>query len=482
MSEKVTTAVYIFRRDLRIEDNTAFLDCLEKYDTIYPIFVFTPEQIKKNDYRSEKAIQFMIESLLDLSDSLNITTYFGDVLNILSKIKRKIGVFDVYANRDYSPYSVYRDTTILKWCIKNDHGLYMADDVLLNDLKEGIFKVENEKQLQWDESQKAYQKFTPYYNLVMKHLKNIREPRIDTHTMELIKTKIGRKILMTETIKLADAYFKFCEPNENIIVHGGRKVGFPLFRKRVISGEFSDYAKKHNELTYNTTVLSPYLKFGCLSVREVYAIIKSKHGVHHDIIRQLVWRDFYHRLMFAFPHVLKGQITGKNEALKSKYDNIKWENNKRWLEAWKYGNTGFPIVDACMRQMLTTGYMHNRGRLIVSSFLVKIMGIDWREGEKWFACQLVDYDPANNNGNWQWTAGTGADSQPYFRIFNPWTQSDKHDKNAEYIKKWIPELKDVEPKHIHSWFKYGDESVYITPILNYTEQRNIILKMYKDGL
>jgi deoxyribodipyrimidine photo-lyase len=480
--ETKNIAVFIFRRDFRVEDNTAFLECLETHDVVYPIFVFSPEQIDKNEYRSEKAIQFMIESLFDLSESLSVSYYYGDVLKILTKMRTKLGVFDVYVNRDYSPYSVHRDTTIFKWCSEHEHSFYMADDALLNDFIDGVFKVETAEHIKLMEEEKIYQKFTPYYNLVIQNAKRIREPRIETHTMNLIRERIGARIITSETIELNDAYFRFCKPSDTIAVNGGRKIGFPVFRKRVISGEFGDYGKKHNDLNYETSMLSAYLKFGCLSPREVFAIVKSKYGVHHDLIRQLVWRDFYYRLMFAFPRVLGGQIGHKNAALREKYDNIDWYRKKDWLEAWKYGETGFPIVDACMRQLLETGFMHNRGRLIVSSFLVKTMGIDWREGEKWFASRLVDYDPANNNGNWQWTAGTGADSQPYFRIFNPWTQSEKFDTNGEYIKRWLPELKEVEAKLIHKWWKYGNKTIYKLPILDYTAQRSVILEMYKEGM
>lgn len=482
MSSK--NAVFIFRRDLRVEDNTALLSCLETHEKVYPIFVFSPEQIKPNEYRSEKAVQFMIESLFDLYESIRFQTYYGDILQILNKMKTKLNDFDVYINRDYSPYSVQRDTKIFKWCSKHDVEMYGVDDVLLNDLRDGVFKIENEADLKWNPSSphKIYQKFTPYYNLVIREAKTIREPMFQEKITTWIREKIGKNIITSESIKLEDAYYKFCMPTDKIVVNGGRKTGFPMFRKRLISGDFGDYTKNHNNLTYKTTILSPYLKFGCISVREVFAMVKSKYGIRHDIIRQLVWRDFYYRIIFAFPHVLGGQIGKKNEALKPRYDGIMWERNNKWLEAWKRGETGFPIVDACMRELMETGYMHNRGRLIVSSFLVKTMGIDWREGEKWFASQLVDHDNAANNQNWQWTAGSGADSQPYFRIFNPWLQSEKFDPTCEYIKQWIPQLADVEPKIIHRWYKHGNKSIYELPILDYTKQKVIILDMYKDGL
>jgi deoxyribodipyrimidine photo-lyase len=169
--------------------------------------------------------------------------------------------------------------------------------------------------------------------------------------------------------------------------------------------------------------------------------------------------------------------------MKAKYDKIKWHFNSKWLKAWKEGKTGFPIVDAGMRELKTTGYMHNRARLITASFLVKTLLISWEHGEKYFATQLTDYDPASNNGNWQWIASTGADSQPYFRIFNPWEQAKHYDPNAEYIKKWIPELRDISVKDILNWESVYDDDEYkkITypkPIVDYTKQKEIALKMY----
>ena len=167
--------------------------------------------------------------------------------------------------------------------------------------------------------------------------------------------------------------------------------------------------------------------------------------------------------------------------MKEKYNNLKWDNNANYFNKWKKGKTGYPIVDAGMREMNETGYMHNRARLITSNFLIKLLLIDWRKGEQYYATQLVDYDPSVNNGNWQWGAGSGADSQPYFRIFNPWLQSKKFDKDCEYIKKWLPELKDVNDKDIHNWeIKHKDYSInYPKPIIDYKIQKEKSIAMYK---
>ena len=208
--------------------------------------------------------------------------------------------------------------------------------------------------------------------------------------------------------------------------------------------------------------------------------MKKELGKKDPLIRQLIWRDFYY-------HLGNGFIDRFGKSLKPQYDSIKWNVNSGQLQKWKDGNTGYPIVDACMKQINTTGYMHNRGRLIVASFLVKNLQINWEAGEKYFAQTLLDYDVLVNNGNWQWVSGSGADSMPYFRIFNPWTQSEKFDKECEYIKYWLPNLKDVENKHLHQWEKFYTEYDlkeidYVKPMIDYKESREKTLKMYKKGL
>jgi deoxyribodipyrimidine photo-lyase len=226
-----------------------------------------------------------------------------------------------------------------------------------------------------------------------------------------------------------------------------------------------NYKKTHNNLATPTTLLSPYIKFGCISVREAYEKFST------PIVRQLFWRDFYAHILYAFPKL--------GHPVVEKYEKLAWNNNQSHFNAWKNGKTGFPIVDACMRQLNISGYMHNRGRLIVASFLVKTLLIDWRWGEKYFAQNLVDYDVASNMHNWLWIAGGGADSQEYFRIFNPWEQSKKNDPDCVYIKKWIPEVADVENRKLHNWFKDYDENIYIKPIVDYSVQKKKVLDAYR---
>jgi deoxyribodipyrimidine photo-lyase len=308
-----------------------------------------------------------------------------------------------------------------------------------------------------------YQKFTPYYNAAIKKKVASPEANIKIH-FNTTNKKLQHKIT------LEGALDKFVSNvNKNISVNGGRDNA--LKQLRIAATNIKHYSKTHNDLNHSASMLSAYIKFGCVSIREVYKIFRSKT----DFIRQLIWRDFYANILFSFPHVL-------GSAMKPNYNKVKWHHNSNWFQAWCDGKTGFPVVDAGMRQLNVTGYMHNRARLIVSSFLIKTLLVDWQEGEKYFAKHLVDYDPASNNGNWQWSAGSGADSQPYFRIFNPWIQGSDYDPDCEYIKKWVPELSEVDPKAIHNWAtewqNYKDVK-YPKPICNYEEQKDKALQMYR---
>ena len=297
-------------------------------------------------------------------------------------------------------------------------------------------------------------------------IKKLPKPRsLNTKQIQFIK------IIGNFTFPKASKLYTF---NDKLNLHGGRTNGLKQLSK--IKNQ-KQYNSTRNNLDKQTSELSAFIKFGCISIREVYWYIKEHLGPSSTLIYQLIWRDFYFQLGFGFPHVLKGK------PLKEKYSKIEWDNNPTKLKKWKDGRTGFPIIDAGMRQLNTIGYMHNRARLITASFLVKTLLIDWRLGEKYYATRLYDYDPLVNNGNWQWVSSSGADSQPYFRIFNPWLQSKKHDPDCKYIKKWIPELKEVEPNIIHNWYKYYDKddykNIYLSPIVEFDKEKKKVLSVYK---
>jgi len=245
----------------------------------------------------------------------------------------------------------------------------------------------------------------------------------------------------------------------------------------------SHYDATRDFLRNSTTGLSAAIKFGCISIREIYHAFLAKYGRNFGLIRELIWREFFAHVLHNFPEVLSGSY-------QPKFRKISWRNGlgaQSDLKAWKEGRTGFPVVDACMRQLNSTGYMHNRGRMIVANFLVKTLLINWRLGEQYFAQKLTDYDPASNNGNWQGISGTGVDMKPYFRDMNPWIQSAKFDQDAVFIKKWVPELAEVLPNDIHKWSvshtleKYKGIK-YAKPIVDYDEQKEKMLDMYEKAL
>ena len=260
---------------------------------------------------------------------------------------------------------------------------------------------------------------------------------------------------------------------DGVAVHGGRELA--LTRLRRATREMTEYDIERDYFIFETTLLSAYIKFGCVSIREVYHSFKHTYGIHSGIIRELIWREFFAHILYGFPGVLNGY----------RYKDIEWRKSHRDFDKWAKGKTGFPIVDACMRQLNETGYMHNRGRMVVANFLVKTLLINWKWGETYFAQHLVDYDPASNNGNWLSISGTGVDQKPYFRDMNPWIQSAKFDKDAEYIKRWVPELKEVESRVIHKWDLYCTDPKYKgvrypKPMVSYGEQKVKMLEMYRE--
>jgi len=388
---------------------------------------------------------------------------------VLKAIHRKEGIESIGSNTDYSPYAKKRSEEIQKFCKKEGIEFYEKEDHVLYDILGG---QTNKK----DNS--PYVVFTAYKNHCFKDLK-VRE--VDGFKSFKFQKMENNKYVIDE--KHIDDFY---EDNPDINVHGGRKNGLKILKN---IDDFKDYSKKRDTLTYKTTFLGAYNKFGPVSIREVYWAMEKKLGKHSGLINELLWRDYYMMITHNFPYVLKGQISGKNISYKKEYDNIKWSNNKKWFEAWCEGTTGFPVVDASMKQLNTIAYLHNRCRMIVASFLTKDMHIHFTQGEKYFATKLVDYDPMSNNGGFQWCASSGTDAQPYFRIFNPWTQQEKFDKDCEYIKKWLPELKDVPAKDIHNWYKpevhekWLNQGVkYYKPILDHDEERKVTLKLYKEGL
>jgi deoxyribodipyrimidine photo-lyase len=460
---KFQNGLFIFHRDFRITDNVGLLEASSQCKRVYTCFIFTPEQVgKSNDYRSDNAIQFMIESLEDLRKSIQskngeLIILHGEHKKCIANAINTLNINCVFFNKDYSPYAVQRDNEIIEYCNRHqikclpqsDYYLYEPGTVL-------------------NGSGGFYKKFTPFYEQVLKI--EIKKPNKRTIT-NLSKTTLE----IDNSITLRDAFSKFTHNNDTIAVNGGRYRAKQILTRTLVTQ--ANYSSERDFLFNPTSGLSAPIKFGCISVREVYDAFKQKFGAKSDIIRQLIWREFYAHVLYGYPDVL-------GQSYQPSYRKIRWGTSERDFYAWKNGETGFPVVDACMRQLNETGYMHNRGRMIVANFLVKTLLLDWRLGERYFAQKLVDYDPASNNGNWQGISGTGVDLKPYFRDMNPWIQSAKYDKDCVYIKKWVPELANVEPRDIHKWYimcndtKYH-KTRYYTPIVDYDEQKKKMLELYK---
>lgn len=452
--------LFIFRRDLRIHDNKGFIsaykNAIVNERKLYPIFIFTPDQISdKNEYRSIPAIKFMIESLEDLANDIIITCFYGKPENILMLIENAYNKpLNVWVNADYTPYSERRDKSMVEKISGELHVEY-GDPVIS---EPGSIKTLAGNQ---------YRKFTPYYKSYIKtDIPEVQSTRVTKSNLSPIDHKaLNPYIIDYNDIKIINK----CDLVNPII--GGRKHGNKIL-KQIRQGKFNKYGKTRDDLTVSTTRLGAYLKFGCISPRETYVAVENIP----DLAKQLIWRDFYYQI----PDIMKF-----SEILKSSDKNIKWENDMEKFTSWCGGVTGYPIVDAAMTQLNKSGFMHNRGRLIVASFLIKNLQIDWRWGEKYFATKLIDYDPIVNIGNWLFMHGLTSWSQPYFRVYNPSLQSNKHDKNAVYIKKWIPELKNIPAKHLHDWEKYHikyPDTDYPAPIVGYKESKEAAIKMYKEAM
>jgi deoxyribodipyrimidine photo-lyase len=414
------------------------------------LFILDPIQIdkNKNDYFSNNCVQFMMESLIDLNDQLDgkLNILYGNTIIILDKLIKELKIDSIFVNMDYSPFSIKRDNNIKKICEINKIDLFQYHDLLLTDIETNL-----------KENDSPYLVFSIFHNISKN--KKVREINIEKLNHKKFR-KIGKlnnnNFKSITRNKLKDFY----EFNKDIHVNGGREKGLRILKTITTQ---KDYNNKRNLVSYESTNLSAYIKFGCLSIREIYYSFVKKLGNKNDLIKQLYWRDFYYFILFYNPETLTKKVGLK------KYI-IKWSHNNKKFIKWCNGETGFPIVDASMRHLNKCGYMPNRSRLIVANFLVKLLRIDWTWGEKYFAQNLVDYSVSNNLGNWQWVASIGTDYQN--RIYNPVSQSKKADPDCIYIKKWIPELSNINNKDIHEWnTKYINyESIYINPLINYIEE------------
>ena len=456
--------IFIFRRDLRFVDNTALNAIIEiSGDTpILPIFIFNPKQIdpKLNTYYSKNAVEFMIQCMNKIRDYIYL--FEGSDKDILNKLLNIFQINTIAFNIDYTPFAKDRDQIIEKWGQEKNINILTRPDYTL---------------LPFNFSGKAYEIFTPFYN---NFLKNKQIPNVDTlDQTKFLKTFLYSSLIKNLVIKDTDKYYNHT-PNVYLAIKGGRDNALKII-EAIKHKQFSKYATQRDfPALEKTTKLSAYIKFGCISIREVYHAM-SLHN--KDLTRELIWREFYANVINNKPKVLEGQLKGlRNKCFKEQYENIQWSFNNNYWNAWCEAKTGVPFVDAGIRQLLLTGFCHNRLRMVLGMFFAKDMLMDWHVFENWMAKNLIDYDPSSNSGGVQWCYSIGTDAAPYYRIFNPYLQSERFDPNCDYIKKWVPELKGIPAKNIHRWdtdYVKFTETNYPPPMLNHSKQIKLAKNIYK---
>ena len=408
--------VFWFRRDLRLSDNTALYHALKAGSPVLPIFIFDTDilnELDRNDARVEfiyLAIQQIEEQLVSVGSSIKL--FHNSPIQAYKELVKEFDIHAVFTNHDYEPYAKQRDEEIKNYL--NGHGIEF------NTYKD---QVVFEKAEVVKDDGLPYTVFTPYSKKWKARLQTSDLNSYDTlgHASNFMKVK-----------------HPFLFPSFNDLGFETSNLNFP--DKKVLDKTIANYHLQRDIPSIEgTSHLSVHLRFGTISIRELTRQAKS---LNEKFLNELIWRDFYQQILWHFPHVV-------NQAFKPAYDKIKWVNDEKMFKAWCEGQTGYPIVDAGMRQLNATGWMHNRVRMVVASFLTKHLLIDWRWGETYFAKKLLDFDLASNNGGWQWAAGSGVDAAPYFRIFNPYLQTLKFDPQLIYIRKWVPEFEEFNyPKAI----------------------------------
>jgi len=396
--------IFWFRRDLRLYDNSGLSVATHSKNKVIPIFIFDTsitDKLPNNDRRINFIFDNLVEINLELKKKFNssINVFKGNPIEIFKELITDYKINSVFTNNDYEPYALSRDRSIQNLLEKNQIQFKSFKDQVIFEKNEVVKDDGN-----------PYVVYTPY---MRKWKANLNEDLSKLAEKKVINNFYNSSI--SGLMKL----------NEYGFIENEKKIETFKLNKDLVT----NYADTRNFPSINSTSkLGPYLRFGTVSVRKIVSrLLKFKD---QTFLNELIWREFFMQILFHFPHTAK-------KSFKPKYDKIIWLNNPKLFEAWKNGETGFPLVDAGMKELNNTGFMHNRVRMITASFLCKHLLIDWRLGEKYFALKLNDYEMASNVGNWQWASGSGVDAAPYFRIFNPHTQIAKFDKNREYINKWV---------------------------------------------
>jgi len=433
MKKKVN--IFWFRRDLRLDDNVGFYEALKSDHPVLPIFIFDTEILEKLP-EDDARVLFIYETLQKMRTTLqnehnsSIALFHGKPIDIYKDLVNDYTINSVFTNHDYEPYAKTRDEAISTFLSKHNINFKTFKDQVIFEKNE-VTKSDG----------KPYLVYTPY----MKRWKET----FKTHNLEILYTNSYLENLV-EHSRL---------PNLSLSEIGFKKSNQEITPYNVTPSLIQEYEDTRNfPAKDSTSRLGPHLRFGTVSIRK---IVKKAIGEKNEIFwQELIWREFFTQILWHFPHT-------KTSSFKSKYDRIEWRNDETEFKTWCEGKTGYPLVDAGMRQLNQTGFMHNRIRMLVGSFLCKHLLIDWKWGEAYFAEKLHDYEMASNIGNWQWVAGSGVDAAPYFRIFNPTTQIKKFDKDLNYIKKWVPDFQEL---------------TYPKPMVDHKFARERCLDSYKSAL
>ncbi|MFD2568132.1 cryptochrome/photolyase family protein [Pseudotenacibaculum haliotis] len=427
------TTIFWFRRDLRLRDNTGLYHALQQSSNVLPIFIFDTdilEELPKNDAR----VTLIYDQLASIHQQLRsvssgIHVYHGKPKEVFEKLISEFKVEAVFTNHDYEPYAIKRDQEIEELLNSRNIDFRTYKDQVIFE-RNDIVKADGS----------PYVVYTPY-----------SKKWLETYHAQAFEYFPSESLL--ENCKSTP--YPFPELTDIGFVRSQT----PVPEYIVTSNLIQTYEATRNFPSLDkTSKLGPHLRFGTVSIREM--VLKAKNEENPTFLKELIWREFFMQILWHFPHTV-------DKAFKPQYDRIPWRNNTKEFEKWCNGETGFPLVDAGMRQLNQTGFMHNRVRMLVGSFLCKHLLIDWRWGEAYFAKKLIDYEMASNVGNWQWVAGSGVDAAPYFRIFNPITQIQKFDKDLQYIKKWVPDFQEL---------------TYPTPMINHKLARERCLATYKQAL
>ena len=425
--------IHWFRRDLRLHDNHALFSALNDEHPVQPIFIFDTNILDKLSDKKDARVSFIHEELVHINRQLktigaSLDVRYGDPIEVWKQLVKDYEISKVYANRDYEPYAINRDKEVYEFLAGKDITFIGRKDHVIFEKNE-IVKADG----------KPYTVYSPYARKWKEHFSEEQEKHYHSENLNNWYQRTAFEVLALSEMGFEPTDIKFPERdiNKNIIRNYHKTRDIPEKR--------------------GTSRLSVHLRFGTIGIRE---LVRESRLLNEKYLNELIWRDFYASILWHFPHVVEHNFSRK-------YDGVQWRNNEEEFEKWCQGKTGYPIVDAGMRELNATGFMHNRVRMIVASFLTKHLLIDWRWGEAYFAQKLLDFELASNNGGWQWASGTGVDAAPYFRVFNPYLQTEKFDPKLDYIKKWVPELNSTD---------------YPKPLVDHKFARQRAIDTYKDGL